>query len=74
MNLADPRPRIRHVTVVLELGAGTGTGTVSGPEPMEIGSMQRKPLTKEEYQRLRTQKGCFYCRQVNAGHIAKNCH
>ena len=54
-------------------GAGTGTGTGSGPEPMEIGSMQRKPLTKEEYQRLRTQKGCFYCRQVNAGHIAKNC-
>ena len=54
-------------------GAGAGTGAGSGPEPMEIGSIQRKPLTKQEMARLRANKGCFYCRQENAGHIARNC-
>ena len=54
-------------------GAGAGTGAGSGPEPMEIGSIQRKPLTQKEMARLRMNKGCFYCRQENAGHIARNC-
>ena len=40
-------------------GARTGTGTGSGPKPMEIGSMQRKPLTKEEYQRLKRRRVVF---------------
>ena len=54
-------------------GAGAGTGAGSGPEPMEIGSIQRKPLNQKEIARLRMNKGCFYCRQENARHIAKNC-
>ena len=54
-------------------GAGAGTGTGSGPELMEIGSIQKKPLNQKEIARLRMNKGCFYCRQENAGHIAKNC-
>ena len=49
------------------------TSTGSGPEPMEIGSLRRKPLTQEEMQKLRAQKACFYCRKPNAGHMARNC-
>ena len=49
----------------------TSTGT--GPEPMEIGSMRRKPLTQEEMNKLRAQKACFFCRKPNAGHMARNC-
>ena len=44
-----------------------------GPEPMEIGNIQKKPLTSEERQYLREHNGCFYCRKVNAGHYYKNC-
>ena len=44
-----------------------------GPEPMEIGSMRRKPLSREEMQRLRAENACFYCRKPNAGHMARDC-
>ena len=44
-----------------------------GPEPMEIGNVQRKPLTSEEKQYLRNNNGCFYCRKTNAGHFLWNC-
>lgn len=44
-----------------------------GPEPMEIGSMRRKPLSREEMQRLRSENACFYCRKPNAGHMARDC-
>ena len=49
------------------------TSTGSGPEPMEIGSLRRKPLTREEMQKLRAQNACFYCRTPNAGHMARDC-
>ena len=44
-----------------------------GPEPMEIGSIQKKPLSSEEKNYLWKNKGCFLCRKINAGHISKNC-
>ena len=44
-----------------------------GPEPMEIGSMRRKPLSQEEMRRLRAENACFYCRKPNAGHMARDC-
>ena len=44
-----------------------------GPEPMEIGSMRRKPLSKEEYQRMRAENACFYCKKPLAGHMARDC-
>ena len=40
---------------------------------MEIGSMRRKPLSREEMQRLRAKNACFYCRKPNAGHMARDC-
>ena len=49
------------------------TSTGQGPEPMEIGTMRRKPLTSAEIQQLRAQNACFYCRKPNAGHLARNC-
>ena len=49
------------------------TSTGQGPEPMEIGSLRRKPLTQQEIQQLRSQNACFYCRKPNAGHMARNC-
>ena len=49
--------------------------TSGGPEPMEIGTsyVQRKPLTPEEKKYLRDNKGCYFCRKVNAGHWSKDC-
>ena len=44
-----------------------------GPKPMEIGSMRRKPLSREEMQRLRSENACFYCRKPNAGHMTRDC-
>ena len=49
------------------------TSSGPGPEPMEIGSMRRKPLSREEMQRLRAENACFYCRKPNAGHMARDC-
>ena len=57
-------------------GGGNAAGNrkaPSGPEPMEIGSIQKKPLSKEEKEYLWKNKGCFLCRKPNAGHISKNC-
>ena len=48
-------------------------GSGSGPEPMEIGAINEKPLTKEDYQKLRKSKACFFCRKPNAGHYARDC-
>ena len=48
-------------------------GSGSRPEPMEIGTINKKPLTKEDYQKLRESKACFFCRKPNAGHIARDC-
>jgi hypothetical protein len=42
-----------------------------GVIPMELDSIQRKPLTKEEREKLRREGGCFYCRAP--GHIASKC-
>ena len=40
---------------------------------MEIGAINEKPLTKEDYQKLRKSKACFFCRKPNAGHYARDC-
>ena len=44
-----------------------------GPEPMKLGVAQRKTLSREEYQKLRTENTCFYCCKPNAGHVAREC-
>ena len=44
-----------------------------GPEPMEIGSMRHKSLSKEEYQRLHVENACFYCKKLHAGHMVRDC-
>ena len=63
------RPPPQTARIEGEPSAGTG----SGPEPMEIGSIRRKPLTQEEIKRLRSENACFYCRKPNAGHMARDC-
>ena len=55
----------------MKTDAGPSAG--QGPEPMEIGSMRRKPLTQEEMRRLRAENACFFCRKPNAGHMARDC-
>ena len=40
---------------------------------MEIGSMQCKSLSKEEYQRLHAENACFYYKKPHAGHMARDC-
>ena len=49
------------------------SGSGSGPEPMEIGAINEKLLTKGDYQKLRKNKACFFCRKPNAGHYARDC-
>ena len=47
----------------------------TGATPMELGSMRHKPppLTPGQRRRLRDNNGCFYCRELNANHVALNC-
>ena len=45
----------------------------TGPEPMEIGAINWKPLKPEEYHELKKNRACFFCRKPNAGHMARNC-
>ena len=33
----------------------------------------RKPITDTEYEHLRANSGCFYCRKTNAGHLSISC-
>ena len=40
-------------------------------EAMKANTTQRKPLTDEQRQALRTLGACFYCR--NTGHLAREC-
>ena len=42
-----------------------------GPTPMEIGAVQRGPLSPADRERLRRTNGCFYCRKP--GHLLSNC-
>ena len=42
-----------------------------GPEPMELGTVRRRSLTRAEYEKLRAEKACFVCRKP--GHLARNC-
>jgi len=43
----------------------------AGTEAMKANTTQKKPLTDEQRQALRTLGACFYCR--NTGHLAKDC-
>ena len=42
-----------------------------GPEPMELGTASHRTLTRQEYEKLHTEKACFICRKP--GHLARNC-
>jgi len=46
-------------------------------KPMDVDSVivgePGKPLTADQKEKLAKNRGCFYCRKTNAGHIAKNC-
>ena len=44
-----------------------------GPEPMELGMAQRRTLSCDKYAKLRAENACFYCRKLNAGHVARDC-
>ena len=37
----------------------------AGPEAMELGTARCRTLTKEEFQELRSNNACFYCRKAN---------
>lgn len=41
--------------------------------PTPVTSAALKPLTDNERQYLRKNEGCFRCRKVRAGHLAKDC-
>ena len=56
--------------IPMKTGGETSGGTSGGPKPMEIGTMNRRPLSKEEYQKLQAENACFYCRKPNPGHMA----
>src|SRR6267142_4096829 len=50
----------------------TGTAnTAQETEAVKANATQRKPLTDEQRQALRTLGACFYCR--NTGHLARDC-
>jgi len=50
----------------------TGTAnTAQETEAVKANVTQRKPLTDEQRQALRTLGACFYCR--NTGHLARDC-
>jgi len=50
----------------------TGTADAAqGTEAVKANETQRKPLTDEQRQALRTLGACFYCR--NTGHLARDC-
>lgn len=51
--------------------ATPATGSTPLYEPMEIDSIRRGPLTKEERDRRRQNRLCMYC--GGSGHIASNC-
>ena len=51
----------------------TNAQGTTGLEPMELGIARRRKLAKEEYQKLRVENACFYCRRPNAGHLARDC-
>ena len=40
---------------------------------MELGMVQRRTLSREEYVKLHIENACFYCRKPNAEHIARDC-
>ena len=51
-------------------GGHTAQGS-GGPEPMELGTASRRSLSRAEYEKLRSERACFICKQP--GHIARNC-
>ena len=44
----------------------------TGPQPMELGVAHRCALTKEEYQKLRSENAYFYCWRLNIGHMVRD--
>ena len=40
---------------------------------MELGVARRRTLSRDEYQKLRAENACFYCRKPNARHVACDC-
>ena len=48
-----------------------GASRSGGPEPMELGTANRRTLTRSEYEKLCVEKACFVCREP--GHLARNC-
>ena len=53
--------------------AKSAGGSESGREPMEIGTINKRTFTKEDYQKLRESKACFFCHKPNARHIVHSC-
>ena len=52
-------------------GEHSAQGSSGGPEPMELGTASRRSLSRAEYDKLRTEKACFFCKKP--GHLARNC-
>ena len=72
-----PRPRWNYrgsssKTTGLRAPSNNGSSS-NGPQPMDIGAVQRTPLSSEIREQLRRTDGCFYCRKPNAGHWSRNC-
>ena len=40
---------------------------------MELGMARKRTLTCEEILKLHAENACFYCRKLNAGHMAQDC-
>lgn len=54
---------------------GNSDNLEAGPAPMDCDqvTVSRPKLTAEEKERLRKNNGCFYCREENVSHSARNC-
>ena len=55
----------------MKTSAEHGGQSSGGPEPMELGTASRRSLSRAEYEKLRSERACFICKQP--GHIARNC-
>ena len=62
------RPPLQNKSTGETSAQGSG-----GLEPMELGMVRRRTLTREEIQKLHAENACFYCRKPSAGHVARDC-
>jgi hypothetical protein len=79
-------PTRSYATTSLNIGPNASTKTSTSTRPQRAATLRsytptastsstssRKRITDEDRAYLRANNGCFWCRKINAGHIASDC-